>query len=102
MKTQLAKEMDGVFGFGDGYEETCRKMTLAGLKWLDAHPHADPKFCHSPSIYGIIKDDNEDARALSAAVEAGSGGDCTGAMHQAVVSHCLLVKRGLLNEQRIR
>jgi hypothetical protein len=92
MKAQLTDEMDKIFGFGDGYEETCRKMLLAGLEWLDAHPHADPKFRRSPNIYGIIKADNEDAKALSAAIEAGSGGDCTGAMHQAVVSHCLFVK----------
>ena len=92
MKYQLAKEMDEISGFGDGYEETCRKMLSAGMEWLNTHPKADPKFRRSPNIYGIIKEDNEDAKALSDAVEAGSGGDCTGAMHQAVVSHCLFVK----------
>jgi hypothetical protein len=92
MKAQLAKEMDEGFGFGDGYEETCRQMLLAGLEWLDAHPEADPKIRLSPGIYGILKEDNEAARALSAAIEAASGGDCSGAMHQAVMSHCLFVK----------
>lgn len=92
MKAQLTNETDEIFGFGDGYEDTCRRMLLAGLEWLAAHPQADPKFRRSPSIYGIIKEDNEDARALLAAVETGSGEDCTGAMHQAVVSHCLFIK----------
>jgi hypothetical protein len=92
MKDQLAKEMNEISGFGDGYEETCRKMLSAGMEWLNAHPNADPQFLLSPSIYGIIKEDNEDAKALSNAIDAGSGGDCTGAMHQAVVSKCLFVK----------
>lgn len=92
MKDQFTKEIDEISGFGDGYEETCRKMLSAGMEWLNTHPHADPKFRRSASIYGIIKEDNEDAKALSDAIDAGSEGDCTGAMHQAVVSHCLFIK----------
>jgi hypothetical protein len=84
--------MGEISGFGGGYEETCRKMLFAGLKWLDDHPDADPKFHGYKGVYGILGDDNEDAKALSEAVIAGSGYDCTGAMHQAVVGHCLFIR----------
>ena len=89
---------DEISGFGGGYEETCRKMLLAGLTWLDAHPEADPKFKGFKNVYGIILEDNEDAEALSKAVVDGSGGDCTGAMHQAVISTCLYIKKAGLQK----
>lgn len=85
--------MGEISGFGGGYEQTCRNMLAAGMEWLDAHPEADPKFSGYQGVYGIVTEDNDDAKALSKAVVDGSGGDCTGAMHQAVVSHCLFIRK---------
>jgi hypothetical protein len=78
--------MAEISGFGGGYEETCRKMLKAGLEWWDQHPDADPKFHGYIGIYGRITEDNKDAKALSKAVVKGANGDCTGAMHQAVIT----------------
>lgn len=90
---QFTPEMGEISGFGGGYEDACRAMLRAGMEWFDAHPDADPQFSGYKGIYGIINEDNEDAKALSAAVVAPTNGDCTGAMHQAVVSHCLFIRR---------
>ena len=92
-KYQYTEDMDEISGFGGGYEQTCRNMVAAGMEWLDAHPKADPVFRGFKGIYGIISEDNPDAEALSKAVVAGADGDCTGAMHQATISHCLAIKR---------
>jgi hypothetical protein len=85
-------DMGEISGFGGGYEQTCRNMVASGMAWLDAHPDADPKFRGYKGVYGVLSDDNVDAKALSEAVVAGSGGDCTGAMHQATVSACLFIR----------
>jgi hypothetical protein len=91
-KYVFTSDMGEISGFGGGYEQTCRNMLAAGLEWLDEHPDADPKFQGMKGVFGVIFDDNEDAKALSDAVVEGADGDCTGAMHQAVVGSCLWIK----------
>lgn len=91
-KYEFTSEMDEISGFGGGYEQTCRNMLKAGLLWLDAHPEATPEFHGYKGVYGIITEDNADAKALSDAIVSGSGGDCTGAMHQACVSTALWIR----------
>jgi hypothetical protein len=88
-------DMREISGFGGGYEATCRAMVLAGLAWFDAHPTADPKFHGFTGIFGIIQEDNEDAKALTQVVidAAGGGGGATGAMHQATIGHILAARR---------
>ena len=93
MKYQYTDDMNEISGFGGGYETACRAMVVAGLEHLDANPTADPKFHGHEGIYGIITEDNDDAKALTAAVVAVTGGDCTGAMHQATVSHILWIRK---------
>lgn len=91
---QYTADMGEISGFGGGYEATCRAMVVAGLNFWDAMPpDFDPKFHGFEGIYGIITEDNADAKALSNAVVAGSGGDCTGAMHQATIGHVFAVRR---------
>lgn len=68
-------------------------MVLAGLDWFDAHPDADPKFHGFKDVYGVISEDNDDAKALSNAVVAAADGDCTGAMHQAAISHIFYARK---------
>ena len=86
-------KMGEVSGFGGGYEETCRAMVKAGCQWFDDHPNADPQFTGYKGIYGIITEDNEDAKALSKAVVTSANGDCTGAMHQATVGTCFWIRK---------
>ncbi len=90
---QFTPDMGEISGFGGGYEQTCRNMLAAGLEWLDTHPDADPNFQGFKGIYGIILEDNANAKALSQAVVDAADGDCTGAMHQAVISHCLAIRK---------
>lgn len=81
-----------ISGFGGGYEAACRAMVAAGMEWFDANPDADPQFRGYEGVYGVVTETNADAKALSAAVAAACEG-CTGAMHQATVSHVLYAHR---------
>ena len=93
MSYEFTDEMGEISGFGGGYEETCRMMLRAGMEWWDAHPQANPVFKGFRNVFGLITEENDDARALTAAIEAGAGeGGCTGAMHQAVVNACMFIK----------
>lgn len=84
--------MGEISGFGGGYEEACRQMLRAGLHWLDAHPDVDPQFHGYKGVFGVISEDNEDAKALSKAV-LDAVPDCSGAMHQAAIGACLYVRK---------
>ena len=86
-------DMGEISGFGGGYEQTCRNMLAAGLEWWDANPKADPRFQGYEGVYGILGEDNDDAKALTKAVIDASGGDATGAMHQATISHVFFVRK---------
>lgn len=93
MEYQYTDDMAEISGFGGGYEEGCRKMVVAGLKWFDEHPDADPKFHGYEGIYGVISEDNEDAKQLTEVMVAAPGEHgCTGAMHQATVGHVLHIR----------
>jgi hypothetical protein len=87
---QYTDDMREISGMGGGYEEACRKMVLAGLDWFDAHPNAEPHFTTCDNVYGIVNEDNDDAKALSEAVCAAEDG-CSGAMHQATISHIMYI-----------
>lgn len=89
---EFTEEMGEISGFGGGYEQTCRNMLKAGLEWLNTNPDANPEFHGYENVYGIICEDNEDAKALSQAVIA-IADDCTGAMHQAVISSVLWIRK---------
>ncbi len=92
MKYNFTPEMGEISGFGGGYEDTCRSMLNAGLEWFDEHPEADPQFHGFKNVFGIVIEDNEDAKALSKAVTDVTN-DCTGAMHQAVISHIFAIRK---------
>jgi hypothetical protein len=92
-KYNFTENMGEISGFGGGYEEACRAMLKAGLEWCDANPTADPQFRGGQGVYGMLEEDNEDAKALSKALLDGAGGDCTGAMHQAVFRHIMFIRQ---------
>lgn len=88
--------VDYISGFGGFYEQGCQVMVLAGMKWFDEHPDADPHFKGYEGIFGVLTDDNDDAKGLTKAmVDAGNAleGGVTGAMHRATVSHVLAARR---------
>lgn len=89
------EDMAEISGFGGGYEECCREMLRAGLRWYAEHPDAKPRFKGFKEVFGLLMEDNEDAKVLSKAVlEPGkAGGGATGAMHQAVIGHLFKIRR---------
>ncbi len=95
------ESMGEISGFGGGYEAVCRAMVLAGIAWIDQHPQAEIIFGGFKNVFGLVTEENEDAKALTAAmmdapvpgVQARAGDDATGAMHHAAVQHCLAYKR---------
>lgn len=86
-------DMGEISGFGGGYEAACRAMVFAGMDWCDEHPNADPQFQGYKNVYGVINEENQDAKDLTTAVVAAANGDCTGAMHQAAISHVLFYRK---------
>lgn len=94
-------DMGEISGFGGSYEEGCRAMVLAGIKWLEENPDKKPEFVGYKGIYGIIKEENDAAKEMTKAMmdaevfmeEEGKmvrcGDHATGAMHQATVNHAL-------------
>lgn len=93
MSYEFTPEMGEISGFGGGYEQCCRDMLKAGLEWLEAHPEAEPKFSGFKNVYGLIDEDNDDAKALTKAIIDASKGEATGAMHHAVVESCMWIRR---------
>lgn len=92
-KYQFTADMAEISGFGGGYEQTCRNMVTAGLDWWDAHPEADPEYHGYKEVFGVLTEDNADAKALSEAVVAAANHDCTGAMHQGSIAHVFAARR---------
>jgi hypothetical protein len=102
---QWNEDMGEISGFGGGYEAVCRSMVLAGIQWIDEHPEADPHFRGFKNIYGLLMEDNDDAKEMVKAmmdapvffegkkIQERVRDDCTGAMHQASSSHVLAYKR---------
>jgi len=78
-----------ISGFGGGYEATCQSMLQKGFEWLETHKKAKLKGHTYDHIYGIFEPDSKDAEELSSVVTKGF--DCTGAMHQAVMSHLFYI-----------
>jgi hypothetical protein len=93
-KYSYTNDMQEISGMGEGYEQTCRKMVIAGLEFWDTQPATFyPRYREFENVYGLCIDDNEDAKKLSEAVVKAVEGDCSGAMHQATISHILFIKK---------
>jgi hypothetical protein len=102
---QWSDDMGEISGFGGGYEAVCRSMVLAGIAWIDEHPTADPHFRGYKGVYGVISEDNDDAKQLveammnapvffeGAKIQEHVKDDCTGAMHHASCQHVMAYKK---------
>lgn len=85
-------DMKEISGFGGGYEECCQDMLEAGMKFLEAQsPGFDPVFKGYEGVFGLITEDNEDAKNLTKATIDAAKGEATGAMHHAVVSRLIWI-----------
>jgi len=94
METQTFRHTDDmgeISGFGGGYEKTCQDMLEAGVKWLNEHTKPDLQAKTLKNVYGIFSAESDDAKAMETAVLAATGGDCTGAMHHAVMSRLFYI-----------
>ena len=56
------------------------------MEWFDKNPKAEPNFKGFKNVYGLIMEDNDDAKSLSKEITEIEDG-CSGAMHQASISH---------------
>lgn len=84
-----------ISGFGGGYELACRNMVIREMQWFDENPKANPEFHTYKNVYGIISEDNPEAKNLTDSMLEAAGGDCSGAMMQASVGHVMFaVKNG--------
>lgn len=92
-KFEYPKDVDYISGFGGGYEATCQKMVIAGMEYWDSNPDFDPKYKGFKGVFGVLVDDNADAKELDRILVDAADNDCTGAMHQAAVSHIFAAKR---------
>jgi hypothetical protein len=84
--------MGEISGFGGGYEKCCRTMLQTGLQWLSQNPDIALRFKMYENVVGIAVAENDDSEVLNEVLMDAAGGDCTGAMHQAVVSHILWIQ----------
>lgn len=92
-KYKFTESMGEISGMGGSYEKACRVMLDAGLRWMDDNPTLEPQFSEYEGIYGIISKDNEAAKSLSKRVSKAAPYGCTGAMHQAVITNCLRIRK---------
>lgn len=91
-KYKYTSDMREISGFGNGYEQACRKMVIAGLEWLDKNKSSDPQATENPQIFGMTFDENKDMQALQdAMLEAVN--DCSGAMMHACTNHVMYIKK---------
>lgn len=93
MEYKHTEDMGEISGFGGGYEAACQNMLDAGVKHLLAHPEKAPNYKEFKNIYGLTTDENPDAKELQDVLLKASGGDCTGAMMQAVMSRVMFIKK---------
>lgn len=91
-KYEFKAGMAEISGFGGTYEEMCQKMVIAGLEWLDSNPIADPLFSGYKNVFGLVNEDNADAKALSKAVIEPAKDFATGAMHHAAIATIMWIR----------
>lgn len=92
MEYKHTEDMGEISGFGGGYEALCQQMLHNGVSFLAERSGADVTVLESPQIYGLVKLEGEDAKALEEAVMDGIDG-ATGAMHHAVMARLAYINK---------
>lgn len=82
------------FGKNTGYEKSCQKMLQVGFEWIENNKKKRKKLeGHSyKGIYGIFEPDSKEAKELSRVI-CKEEPECSGAMHQAVMSHLFFIAK---------
>ena len=89
MKYKYSKMSREISGFGGDYEQACRDMVRAGMRWWDEHPKAEISFEQSNNIYGLTANESNDCKTLSEVMDASIGCGCSSAMMQACLNHLM-------------
>lgn len=87
-----------ISGFGGGYEKACQDMLQAGWEWMCQNREKGLAGNTYKNVYGIFKPGNQATEELSKTIVAASGGDCSGAMHQAVMGHLMYINTNGLDK----
>lgn len=82
-----------ISGFGGGYEQECRKMTVAGVKWLREHPNADLKRKKVEGMYPDIVSNSKEFDEFQNAIAAACKEGATVAMVCAATKHALFIHK---------
>lgn len=82
-----------VSGLGGIYEEACKKMVISGVEWFDNNKNADPKFHGFEGVFGLVIEDNDQAKELTRHMNKSINEEATGAMMQACLNHVMFVKQ---------
>lgn len=91
---EYTEKMGEISGFGGEYEQACRNMVIAGLKWCDKKPNAILDYKEYANVYGITCDESPDMKECQQAMlKAPLAKGCTGAMMQACMSHIMFIKK---------
>lgn len=83
--------MEEISGFGGGFEDVCRKMVVAGLEWVDAHPGAKIEFSEINGVTGLTTDETPDCKEMQTAMNQAADNDASGAMIHVCSKHVLFV-----------
>ena len=88
-------DMGEISGFGGGYEKTCQDMLEAGVKHINARflSGGDLKLSGFTNVFGLCFPENEPTEELSKAIVDAADGDCTGAMHHAVMARLAFIAK---------
>jgi hypothetical protein len=79
-----------ISGFGGAYENACRTMLYAGMKFLDANPGVQIQIKELQGVFGIHEPANGPSKVLGEAI-ATAVPDCSGAMHHAVMRSLIYI-----------
>lgn len=93
IKDEEPFETVNISDMGGGYERACQLMLRAGIKYLEEHPDFHFDYFTYPNIYGVAWTETPWGKELDKVLIDAIGGDCTGAMHQAVITTLIYIHK---------
>lgn len=93
IKDEEPFETIDISGMGGRYECACQLMLRAGMKFLKKNPEFHFDYQQYKNVYGICTTDTPWGKKLDKAIIDAVGGDCSGAIHQAVINHLLFIHK---------
>jgi len=82
-----------ISGMSGSYEWGCQAMLQAGVKYLSEQPDFHFDYKGFKNVYGVCWTDTPWGKDLDKAITDAVSGDCTGAMHQAVIAHLIYIHK---------